>query len=178
MSIELHCPQCEKLIRAPDNAGGKHGKCPYCEAKVYIPMPPAPEEEEIRIAPLDLEAERRDAELQREMIRYAASLDKEKDTPMGAAADAAVPSGGLASRRMEVPGEVIDVPDKVEEFVVAMRASQLDVADRVAKELKRTGSKARDYVEGIMLDPAPPPLGNVPKPLLLGFLKQLVQRLG
>jgi hypothetical protein len=177
MSIELHCPQCEKLIRAPDNAGGKHGKCPYCEAKVYIPMPPAGDEDEIKIAPLDSDSERRDEELHREMVRYSASLDKEKDAPMGAAIDAAVPSGGPASRRMEVPGEVIDVPEKVEEFIVAMRDSQLDDADRVAKELKRTGSKARDYVEGIMLDPTPPPLGNVPKPLLQGFLKALLQRL-
>ncbi|MCH7474571.1 MAG: cytochrome C oxidase subunit IV family protein [Gemmatimonadetes bacterium] len=37
MSIELHCPQCEKLIKAPDTAGGRHGKCPYCGRDVYIP---------------------------------------------------------------------------------------------------------------------------------------------
>ena len=37
MSIELHCPQCQKSIKAPDSAGGKHGKCPYCKASVYIP---------------------------------------------------------------------------------------------------------------------------------------------
>jgi hypothetical protein len=59
MSIDLHCPQCTKLIRAPDNAGGRHGKCPYCEAKVYIPTPPA-EDDEIKIAPFDATDAKRD----------------------------------------------------------------------------------------------------------------------
>ena len=115
MSIELHCPQCEKLIRAPDNAGGKYGKCPYCETKVYIPAP---------------------------------------------------------------PGEVIDLGDEVEAYVVAMRDSKLDDAERIVRKLKSAGARASDYVEGLMLDPAPPPLGDVPKPLMMGFLKSLLGRLG
>ena len=58
MSIELHCPKCGKLIRAPENTGGKHGKCPYCQGRVYIPMPYC-KEEEILLAPIDAEEDRR-----------------------------------------------------------------------------------------------------------------------
>lgn len=176
MSIELHCPQCEKLIRAPDNAGGKYGKCPYCETKVYIPAPPD-DEGEIGIAPIDEEEERRERELIRESVRYAAAFDKESDKlpPEGAAPRG---GGGGTIRPEAPPGEVIDIGDEVEAYVVAMRDSKLDDAERIVRKLKSAGARACDYVEGLMLDPAPPPLGEVPKPLMMGFLKSLLGRLG
>ena len=70
MSIELHCPQCQKLIRAPDGAGGKRGKCPFCGSMVYIPTPPD-EGEEIGLAPIDPDEERRAEELRKEAIHTA-----------------------------------------------------------------------------------------------------------
>jgi len=176
VSIEFNCPSCEKSIRAPDTAGGKYGKCPFCEVKVYIPMPPSTDEDEIKLAPIDEEEERREQELIRESVRYAAAFDKDPDKlpPEGAEG-----RGGGGRRQAEPPpGEVIDVPDEVEAFVVAMRDSRLTDADRVLARLKRSGTRAKDYVEGLMLDPTPPPIGNVPKPLLMGFLKSLLGRLG
>ena len=53
MSISFSCECCKKKIKAPDKAGGKWGKCPQCGHKCYIPLPPAPEEEELTLAPLD-----------------------------------------------------------------------------------------------------------------------------
>lgn len=173
MPIELHCPDCEKLIRAPDNAGGRHGKCPFCEARVYIPLPPSAEDE-IAIAPLDdsdHEAER----LRREAIRYAASVDKEADT--GEKGGDAPARGGSRPGPAAAPGEVIDLGDNVEAFVLAMKASKLDEAEKIAGRLKRAGSRAKDYVEGLILDPTPPPIEGVPKPLVMGFLKALLERL-
>lgn len=173
MPIELHCPSCEKLIRAPDNAGGKHGKCPYCETKVYIPLPPSDDDDEISIAPLDesdAEAER----LRREAVRYAATVDREADP--GDRGEPLAPRGprpGPAS----APGEVIDLSDLVEQFVLAMKASKLDEADKIAARLKRAGPRAKDHVEGLLLDPTPPPIEGVPKPLVMGFLKALLERL-
>ncbi len=175
MSIEFNCPACEKSIRAPDTAGGKYGKCPFCEVKVYIPAPPSADEEEIGLAPIDEDEERREKELIRESVRYAAAFDKDPDKlpPEGAEG-----RGGGARRSEPVPGEVIEVADEVEAFVVAMRDSKLQDAERVLARLKRAGARAKDYVEGLMLDPTPPPIGNVPKPLLMGFLKSLLGRLG
>ena len=173
MSIELHCPKCTKLIRAPENAGGRHGKCPYCEAMVYVPTA-ASEMDEIPLAPIDEESERREEELRREAARYAASLDREKDGPRGGVE----PAGRAAARPQEVPGEVVDNPGGVEQFVVAMGNSKLDDADRVVVKLKRAGPRAKDYIEGLLLDPTPPPMGKLPKPLIHGFLKTLLQRLG
>ena len=47
MSIEIHCDHCGKLIKAPDDAGGQRGKCPYCHQSVYVPAPNAGDDEEI-----------------------------------------------------------------------------------------------------------------------------------
>jgi len=74
MAIELHCPLCNKLIRAPDNAGGKRGKCPYCAGSVYIPMPPD-EQSEIPLAPVDETVEKRKERLRKESTAYAAQVD-------------------------------------------------------------------------------------------------------
>jgi hypothetical protein len=177
VSIEFNCPSCEKSIRAPDTAGGRYGKCPFCDVKVYIPSAPS-DEGEIGLAPIDAEEEKREQELIRESVRYAAAFDKESDKlpPEGAVGR----SAGTAGPRREAepaPGEVIEVADEVEAFVVAMRDSKLQDAERVLNRLKRAGARARDYVEGLMLDPTPPPIGNVPKPLLHGFLKSLLSRL-
>lgn len=174
MSIELHCPQCEKMIRAPDNAGGKHGKCPYCAAEVYIPEP-FDDSELIGLAPVDQEEERRADEERQEAIRYATAMDKDPDLKV-APDDTGPPRGG--GRRPEAPpGEVVDIGGQVERFVLAMRDSKLEDADRIAGKLKRVGPRARDYVEGLLLDPTPPPIEGVPKPLVQGFLKALLGRL-
>ncbi len=45
MAIEFHCNFCDKLVKAPDDAGGKKGKCPSCQSVLYIPMPEGTVEE-------------------------------------------------------------------------------------------------------------------------------------
>ena len=170
MSIELHCQQCQKLIRAPDNAGGKRGKCPYCGNNVYIPTP-SDGSEEIGIAPIDQEEERRAEELRREAIQYAARVDHATDA--GKADDRSAGAGVP-----QPPGEVVDLNAEVETFVVAMRDSKLDEADAAAARLKRTGTRARDHVQGLLMDQMPLQVEGVPDPVVRGFLKALVSRLG
>jgi len=174
MSIDLHCPQCAKLIRAPDDAGGRFGKCPYCERKVYIPTPPE-QIEDIPLAPVDEEEERRAEELRREAMELAATVAHDKTTI--AEGDGPSKASGGAVRRPEVPGEVVDIGDEVERFVLAMRDSKLDQAERAVATLKRAGQRAKDHVEGLFLDEMPPQYEKVPPPLAKGFLKTLLGRL-
>jgi len=172
--IELHCPQCEKMIRAPDSAAGKHGKCPYCDTKVYIPTP-FKDDDLLALAPVDEEEERRAEKERAEALRYTTSMDKDADLKV--VPEEAPASRTAGGRRPEAPGEVIDLGDLVEQFVLAMRDSKLDEADRIARQLKRAGPRARDHVEGMLLDPTPPPIEGVPRPLVQGFLKALLERL-
>jgi len=167
MSIELHCPQCQKLIRAPDDAGGRNGKCPYCKASVYIPLPKTSDDEEIRIAPIDPEEERRERELRRETIRYVAAVEQ--------ATDAGIDDMGPSSP--SETGDVVDMADEAETFVRAMHRSQLEEADSAAARLRRTGVRGRDYVQGLLMDEIPPEYKGIPQPLVHGFLKALLSRL-
>lgn len=174
MSIELHCPQCGKLIRAPKEAGGKHGKCPYCKNKIYIPTP-VDEIETVGLAPLDESDEQRERELRRESARDAALVAG--DTSAVPAGDAVV-GGSALPLPADTPGEVIDIGAEVDAFIVALRDAQLEKADEVVETLKRAGTRARDHVEGLLIDEMPPKVKNVPPPVLKGFLKQLLGRLG
>lgn len=170
MSIELHCPQCQKLIRAPENAGGRRGKCPYCGNSVYIPMPPS-EEDVIPIAPVDEEEERRTEEERRRSIRYAAMVDHATEGGGAGVADAEPTFD-------DSPGEVVDLAAEVETYVLAMRDSKLDAAEAAVSRMRRVGARARDFVEGLFLDEMPPEYENVPAPVVKGFLKRLLDQLG
>ncbi len=176
MSIEIHCPKCSKVIRAPDNAGGKQGKCPYCDNRLYIPIP-HDQVETLDLAPVDVEEERREEQLRRESASYAANVAHGTgDLPPDTSGSASRVGDGF--RPPPVDGEVIDVHGEVKRFILAMRDSKLDVADQAVATLKRAGAGAQDYVQGLMVDEMPPEFENVPPPLLKGFLKMLSGRLG
>jgi len=165
MSIELHCPKCSKLIRAPDEAGGKRGRCPYCKEPVYVPMPAA-ETDEIPLAPIDTDEDRRVEALREEAARYAAALDREASPPPEDIAS------GISIRE-----ETIDVPSEVEAYVIAMRDSRLEEAEASAERLKQVEEPARDHVERILADAAALVVDGVPDALVKGFLKTLLARL-
>lgn len=175
MSIEIHCPQCSKVIRAPDNAGGKRGKCPHCGKRLYVPMP-SDQVETLDLTPVDKEEKRLEEQLRRETLSFASNLAHDASGPPPESGDAA-PTLGDGYRPPEMDGEVVDVPGEVERFILAMRDSKLDVADQSVKTLKQAGIHAQDYVQGLMVDEMPPEFENVPPPLLKGFLKMLSGRL-
>ena len=174
MSIELHCPRCSKLIRAPDEAGGRHGRCPYCKENVYVPLP-AEEGDEIGLAPIDEAEEERIQRLRRESAEYIATVGHEAEPPPES--DGSGRSGGASVRPPPVPGEAVDLGAEVKAFLAAMRDSKLEEADQAVARLEKAGPRARDYVEGLMLDEMPPQVENVPPALIKGFLKTLVSRL-
>lgn len=180
MPIELHCPQCQKMIRAPDTAGGHHGKCPYCGNSVYVPMPVTDDEDIIPLAPLDEAEERRAEEERREALRFAAIVDKATEGVSPEPSGRGKPMVGARSpsRGTDTPGVVVELKTEVESFVLAMKDSKLDVAESAANRIRKAGDRGRDYVQGLLIDEMPPKIGNLPPPLVQGFLKNLLSRLG
>ena len=79
MSITFHCEHCGKKIEAPDNAGGKWGKCPGCKNKVYVPSKEP--EDELKLAPLDSDDERKQKELLAETVRLRQDILSETEAP-------------------------------------------------------------------------------------------------
>ena len=173
MSIELHCPQCEKLIRAPNEAGGRRGKCPYCKNSVYIPTPPD-ESGEIGLAPLDIADEDKVEALRRESVKFASLLDHATD----AKGISDEPTTEQDPPVIPIAAEVVDPAVEVESFIAAMRDSRLDDADAAANRLKGSGRSARSYVRSLIAEGTLPAVESVPPPVVAGFLKSLMERLG
>ncbi len=168
MGIEFHCHHCNKLVRAPREHGGKRGKCPYCKQSVYVPSAPE-ERQEISLAPLDQDAERRRKELEAESLRVQKALAGEQGDPGGGAEMAMPPPAAQGGA---------DIESLVLRFVEAMRDSKLDEAERIWSGLRARPKQARNHVQRLLVDEIPPPgLEELPPALLKGFLRKLLTRL-
>ncbi len=159
MPIEFHCPKCGKTVRAPDDAGGRRGKCPSCHQTIYIPTPDD-QLEPLELSPIDPEDEKRQKELETEAsaLRAAALLDAD-------AGDSDSPSS---------PPADFDVEQYVVRFAICMSQGRLDEAEECAVMLRQRQDRTNEVVDRLMGDELPPNgLESVPRPVLNGFLKQL-----
>ena len=174
MGIEFHCTHCNKLIRAPGEAGGKRGKCPYCKQSVYIPTPPE-ELEEIPVAPLDDAGERHRRQLDEEMRRMQQALQKEDQEPAEGAQ--APPIGAGAAMPLPAVGAA-GLEALIVDYVRAMQESRLEVAEGIARQVQNQAKPARKLLQQWLMDEIPPAeLQNVPPALFQGFLRTLLERI-
>lgn len=174
MPIKFHCSHCGKLVKAPDEAGGKRGRCPACKESVYVPLPPDADDP-IPLAPIDEQKVKADAQARAESSRAAAALDHEDRIPPEGAMPTRTPETAAAIPTVE---PIANAGELIERFVRSMRDSKLDDADRIAKQLRADRRRTKAAVQQLMLDEIPPAsLGDIPPPLLKGFLKNLQGRL-
>ncbi len=173
-AIEFHCEHCGKHIRAPHDAGGTHGKCPACHQSVYIPL--ADDElEPMGLAPVDDSEERRVTELIDEERKLTHELLQERELKRGGAASEAA---SKPTPRQAAPAPAMtdhDLEHLAGEYVAMMASGRLAEAEKLAATIRRQGARAKPIVEHLMADELPP-VGaeNVPRPVILGFLKQLL----
>lgn len=183
MPIEFHCEHCGKMIRAADEHGGKHGKCPACHQRVYIP---SPEIEPLELAPVDELAERRARQAVVESNQLAdallsdaapspASATGPERGPNRAATSAGHRAGGAAPRAEPT----IDVGSHVNEYAIAMFEGDLEEAQQIADGLRRQPRPVEETIQRILADEIPPAaLDHIPRPVLIGFLRQLRAAVG
>lgn len=81
MTISFHCESCKKKIKAPDDAGGKWGKCPYCTHRCYVPLPKSDDEPELKLAPIDEAEETQMGDLMRQTYDLTHKILRERETP-------------------------------------------------------------------------------------------------
>ncbi len=168
MAIEFHCHHCGHLVRTANEHAGRRGKCPHCHNSVYIPTP-SEEIEPLPLAPLNEADEREKKRLEEESRRLARALleDKTELPPESASrAPAAQPLGDV-----RLPG---DMEVLVTEYVLAMAEGRLAEAEDLALEIRMDMKRAEEYIQRLSIDQIPPQrLAKIPRPVLLGFLKQL-----
>jgi len=163
MSIKFSCEHCHREVNAPDQAAGKRGKCPYCGQSSYIPAPVS-DEDVLDLAPIDEDEERkRKAEI--EALRQAEhdliAEQRGSDEPP-------------LEQRDDVQSD--DLHHFVVNYCLDMFAGKLDRARMHADKLRTFGPAGRqairDFQSGKVTEDA---LADIPKPVLLGFLKELNQ---
>lgn len=165
MAITFRCEHCHKSINAPDDAGGKRGKCPYCKQSTYIPAP-VDDEELYDLAPVDEEAEKKEREFQKQLF------EKERDLIAERGGDSSAP----LEHKEDLSSE--DLHHLVVNYCLDMYGGKLDRARKHVQDLKKyryTGLQAvEDFQTGKAEEPV---LDQVPEKLREGFLKQLREEL-
>ena len=172
MSIVFHCEHCGKKIEAPDTAGGKWGKCPGCKNKVYAPMGEQAEEEELRLAPLDVDDEKKQKKLLAETVRLREDILSETEAPEEGAAG----KREASAARPETMSDA-ELGVSIIAYLRQMADGELDEAERTAKTITPHGGKAVRIIERIALSQIPEPeLADIPQQVLSGLIKDLRSR--
>jgi hypothetical protein len=167
MAITFHCEHCGKKIEAPDNAGGKWGKCPACHNKVYVPC--TEPDEELKLAPLDTADQAEQRRLMAETRRIEQEILSEQDEVLDDSAERAVP--------------VYDVSDKelTKNIIVYLRLmadGDLEQAERIAGSIIHSGKRALKILDGIAISEIPEPeLADIPPQVLSGLVRTLRSRI-
>lgn len=170
MPIKFECTECHKTVTAPDSAGGKKGKCPFCGEKVDIPLPPGPQEQEdpdlIPLAPIDEDEERQLAEERKALYEQEQGL-----------LDASAPAGDSVPLDQREDLGAADLHHFVVNYLLDMFEGNLQRAGMHADKLKSFGFKGigavDDFLEGGVEEPA---LEPIPEPIRMGFLRELRER--
>jgi hypothetical protein len=163
MAITFHCEHCGKKIEAPDNAGGKWGKCPACRNKVYVPNLDAGEE--LKLAPVNTNDLAEQNRLIAETRRIEQEILSEKEEVLDDSAEIAAP--------------VYDVSDKeltknIIFYLRLMADGDLDQAERTANSIIPYGNRALKILDGIALSEIPEPeLADIPPQVLAGLVRTL-----
>ena len=170
MPIEFHCQHCGKSIKAPDGSGGKRGECPSCKNSVYVPTP-SDELEDIPLAPIDEDAERRNREREKQARKVQEALLHERKAAEGRDTDTAAPRPATP-RAPAAPTR--DVRKTVLMCVRALADSKLEQSEELIAELKLQSPDARKFIQALTVDSLQPKvLADIPPKLYHGFLKSI-----
>ena len=160
MPIQFHCDHCGKKIEAPDNAGGKWGKCPRCHNKVYVPEPDTGDE--LKLAPIDESEDQRQRQLMAETLEVTQNILEEKTLPDN-------PASGQDS---DMSNE--ELTEIVIRYLRQMYEGDLDDAQRTSELIVTHRRKIRGIVDQIATsDPPDPELTDIPQQVLSGLIRNL-----
>jgi hypothetical protein len=163
MAITFHCEHCDKKIEAPDNAGGKWGKCPACHNKVYVPASEV--EDELKLAPMDSTDLAEQQRLIDETRRIEQEILKEKAEVIDDSPERSVPVYEVSDN--ELTKNIII-------YLRLMADGDLEEAERVSSIFIRSGKKGLKIIDSIAVSEIPEPeLADIPKQVLTGLIKTL-----
>ncbi|MBI5863811.1 MAG: hypothetical protein HZB38_04760 [Planctomycetes bacterium] len=181
MPIEIHCNHCGKLVRAPDDAAGKHGKCPTCHQTVYVPTP-SDQLDALKLEPIDNDFVRKQKQQQHETSQLAAKvlrdregLGPEKPGDRAERLSAAEKAAAAAAQRAPAqPASASEVLNWVVRYAAAVAEGRLSEAEQLESGIRGNMRLAEDAIQRLLVDEIPPAaLAKIPRPVLVGIYKKL-----
>jgi hypothetical protein len=167
--MEFHCNHCGVKIKAPAEAAGRWGSCPRCGQKVYVPSE-ADQAEEIPLAPIDMEEERR---AKRQRIHDREVEDRIRE---GGQAESA-PEAAETSEEPVRPGQD-PLRELLARYVRGMATGRMADCDSIVATLVGKKTAVAASVETLLATPMPSrELGDLPAPVVHGYLRQLLNQL-
>ncbi len=166
MSIVFHCEHCGKKVEAKDGSGGKRAQCPACHNKVYVPD--LETGVELKLAPIDGEAEEKQKELMNETHHLRQEILLERD----------VPEGPPGSGRPALEISEKELTKNIILYLRQMANGELDEATRTADSIVPYGRQAIKILDKIAVSEMPEPdLADVPPQVLSGLIRNLRSRI-
>jgi DNA-directed RNA polymerase subunit RPC12/RpoP len=170
MAITFHCDYCGKKIEASDKAAGRWGKCPSCHNKIYVPNLNV--EDDLKLAPVDEEEERRKRQLMNETFNIEQEILKQRAVPE---------TDGNENFAKEMParsgGAKIDEDDLYEIIVSYLRLmadGELEEAAFKLGAIKSAGEVSLKLIDRIALADIPEAeLSDIPPQVLAGLIRTL-----
>ena len=167
MAIIFHCQFCGTEIKAADNTGGKWGKCPACQNKLYVPSPEA--DEDLKLAPIDTQFEEREKQLMAETYKLTQDILQEREIPDGPRE----PSGAV----YELSDS--EIRKNIILYLRQMAQGNLDEAEKTSALLIPFRSKVLEIIDRIALSEIPEPeLKDISPSLLSGLIRDLRSKIG
>lgn len=169
--IEFHCEHCGKHVRAPDEHAGKRAKCPSCQQSVFVPGAVG-DDDMLKLEPLDTKFVAEQSRLIRETRDLQNRLLHERETLPEGAVRHTTPGGGN-----DLPISAGDVEALVIEYAQRMAAGELEPAQELSREIRKHRQAAEAVLQKLTIDEVPhPALAKIPRPVLMGFFKQLREK--
>lgn len=166
MSIIFHCEHCGKKVEAKDSSGGKRAQCPACHNKVYVPD--LESGEELKLAPIDGEAEEKQKELMIETHYLTQEILLEREVPEG--------PPGTGRPALEISEK--ELTKNIILYLRQMANGDLDDATRTADSIAPYGRQAVQILDKIAVSEIPEPeLADVPPQVLSGLIRNLRTRI-
>ena len=163
MTIVFHCEFCNKKIEAPDDAGGKKGKCPGCHKRLHVPSIEG--DEELKLAPRDEEDLHRQEQLIEETQLLRQNILKERAVPDEPRQPAAAPTPKISDEMLM---------RNIIAYLRQMADGELDTAQYTAKSITSYGRQAISAIDEIALSDMPDSkLADIPQQVLSKMIKQL-----
>lgn len=166
MAISFHCEHCGKKVEAPDNTGGKWGRCPACHKKVYVPSPDS--DEELKLMPIDTGDLEEQKELMAETYELTQDILREREVPNG------LPEASTSASRVSDR----ELTTHIIVYLRQMANGELDEAQKTAELIVPCSGRAVKILDRIALSEIPEPeLADIPQQVLSGLIRNLRTRI-